>query len=77
MAILPLALTGKNCNTDFKLIMKVCSCSTQVRDAEVNKDELVLQKGWMLQILVLGSSLANSKMDGTEPSAVEEERKII
>lgn len=45
MAILPLALTGKNCNTDFKFIMIVCSCSTQVRDAEENKEEIISQKG--------------------------------
>lgn len=31
----------------------------------------------MLQILVLGSSLDNSRTDGMEPSAVEEERKVI
>lgn len=72
MAILPLAFTVKNCNTDFKFIMNVCSCSTQVRDAEVNKDELISQKGWMLQVLVVGSSLANSKM---EQSAVEGKEK--
>lgn len=55
--------------------MNVCSCSTQVRDAEVNKDEIISQKAWMLQILVAGSSLANSKMDSMEPSAVEGKEK--
>lgn len=57
--------------------MDACSCRTQLRDAEVNKDELISQKGWMLQILVVGSGLAKSKTDSMEPSAVERKEKDI